>query len=71
LDPKAFTEDGSYEKIRLERGYNYEDRLEVSPATLPGYDEKIRNFFTEHIHTDEEIRYQSTVIRSIPTHILV
>lgn len=39
---KTFDEDGSYEKIRQERGYNYEDRLEVSPKTLPDYETKIK-----------------------------
>ena len=34
-----------------------QDQLEVSPATLPGYDAKIKAFFEEHVHTDEEIRY--------------
>ena len=56
MNPDTFETDGSYDKIRQDRGYNYEDRLEVSPTTLPGYEEKIKNFYTEHIHTDEEIR---------------
>ncbi|KAL6768532.1 ARD1 [Auxenochlorella protothecoides x Auxenochlorella symbiontica] len=43
--------------IRRVRNYTYEDTIDVSPATLPGYDEKIKTFFEEHIHTDEEIRF--------------
>lgn len=31
--------------------------LEISKDKLPGYDQKIKNFYEEHIHTDEEIRY--------------
>jgi 1,2-dihydroxy-3-keto-5-methylthiopentene dioxygenase len=34
-----------------------QDIINVSPATLPGYDTKIKAFYEEHIHTDEEIRY--------------
>ena len=34
-----------------------QDIINVSPATLPDYDTKIKAFYEEHIHTDEEIRY--------------
>lgn len=31
--------------------------IEISPDRLPGYADKIKSFYEEHIHTDEEIRY--------------
>lgn len=44
-------------KIKADRGYTYSDLIEISPEKLPNYEEKIKNFFCEHIHTDEEIRF--------------
>nr|POE76224.1 1,2-dihydroxy-3-keto-5-methylthiopentene dioxygenase [Quercus suber] len=43
--------------IAAERSYKNRDEIEISPATLPGYEEKVKNFFHEHLHEDEEIRY--------------
>jgi len=43
--------------IKRERNYNYSDIISVCPDKLPNFEEKIRSFFREHIHYDEEIRF--------------
>ena len=44
-------------EIRANRGYSYSDIVNVTPEKLPDFDNKIKAFFREHIHYDEEIRY--------------
>ncbi|KAJ3111051.1 1,2-dihydroxy-3-keto-5-methylthiopentene dioxygenase [Physocladia obscura] len=43
--------------ISHERGYKNKDIIDISKATLPNFEEKIKTFFEEHIHEDEEIRF--------------
>lgn len=50
-------DDPRLQAIREERGYTYSDQIECCPEKLPGYDMKILNFYEEHIHRDEEIRF--------------
>ncbi|XP_061973739.1 acireductone dioxygenase 2-like isoform X1 [Populus nigra] len=57
LDADSYETDEELKKIREERGYSCVDFGEVFPAKLPNYEEKIKDFFEEHFHTDEEIRY--------------
>lgn len=33
------------------------DLLDLCPERVENYEEKLKNFYTEHIHGDEEIRY--------------
>lgn len=50
-------DDPKLQQIRKDRGYNYSDMVFVTPDRLPDYENKIKSFFREHIHYDEEIRY--------------
>ncbi|KAL3893154.1 MAG: hypothetical protein SGARI_008349, partial [Bacillariaceae sp.] len=51
-DPKDAT-DPRLSSLRDDRGYSYADIISI----LPGYDDKVKAFFEEHIHDAEEIRY--------------
>lgn len=45
-------------KLASERGYRNRDEITVSPKTMGDvYEEKVKSFFSEHLHEDEEIRY--------------
>jgi len=50
-------EDPKLDAIKAERGYSYTDIITITPAALPDFENKIKSFFREHIHYDEEIRY--------------
>lgn len=44
--------------LALERGYKNRDEITVSPVAMGDvYETKVKAFFNEHIHEDEEIRY--------------
>lgn len=55
-EPKGI-QDKELAKIRDSRGYNYADIITCSEECLPDYHNKLKAFFEEHIHSDEEVRY--------------
>ncbi|KMZ56409.1 Acireductone dioxygenase (Fe(2+)-requiring) [Zostera marina] len=57
LNANIYENDGELKKIRKDRGYSYMDIIEVCPEKLQNYEEKLKNFYEEHLHVDEEIRY--------------
>lgn len=57
LNADTYKTDGILDKIRKDRGYSYEDEITCSKECLPDYENKLKSFYAEHLHTDEEIRF--------------
>ncbi|OWF49289.1 1,2-dihydroxy-3-keto-5-methylthiopentene dioxygenase 2 [Mizuhopecten yessoensis] len=57
VDPKNYKENEKLEKLRSERGYTYMDQIECCREKLPNYDARIKAFYEEHLHDDEEVRF--------------
>jgi len=61
-DPSQFETPGTLaheqlERICHDRKYQNRDQVILAPDRTPDYEAKIRMFFDEHLHEDEEIRF--------------
>lgn len=55
---KHVTSDDDVNALAKERSYKNRDEITVSPEKMGDiYEEKVKSFFHEHLHEDEEIRY--------------
>ncbi|KAJ4939025.1 hypothetical protein JOQ06_028488 [Pogonophryne albipinna] len=57
LNADIYETDPELEKIRKDQGYSYMDIISIHKDTFPNYEEKLKRFFEEHLHLDDEIRY--------------
>ncbi|KAL6477506.1 hypothetical protein MHYP_G00133410 [Metynnis hypsauchen] len=57
LNADIYENDPELQRIREERGYSYMDIITIHPDKLPNYEDKLKMFYEEHLHLDDEIRY--------------
>ncbi|KAG5680755.1 hypothetical protein PVAND_010242 [Polypedilum vanderplanki] len=57
FDPESVEMQNKLNELRKSRGYSFEDEITCSKECLPDYENKLKSFYEEHLHTDEEIRY--------------
>jgi 1,2-dihydroxy-3-keto-5-methylthiopentene dioxygenase len=56
VNAEEFETDAQFKQLRKQEGFSYMDIIEISPDKLSGYEEKIKMFYKEHLHDDDEIR---------------
>ncbi|XP_056420081.1 acireductone dioxygenase [Hyla sarda] len=57
LDADNYETDPELAKIRKENNYSWTDIITIHKHTLPNYEQKLKMFYEEHLHLDDEIRY--------------
>ncbi|XP_053315859.1 acireductone dioxygenase [Spea bombifrons] len=57
LDADNYESDPELAKIRKENNYTWMDIITIHKDTLPNYEQKLKIFYEEHLHLDDEIRY--------------
>nr|XP_021406920.1 1,2-dihydroxy-3-keto-5-methylthiopentene dioxygenase [Lonchura striata domestica] len=57
LDADNYETDLCLKEIRRAENYSWMDIVTIHKDKLPNYEEKIKTFYEEHLHLDDEIRY--------------
>lgn len=57
LDADNYESDPELAKIRKDNNYTFMDIITIHKDTLPNYEQKLKIFYEEHLHLDDEIRY--------------
>ncbi|XP_067613544.1 acireductone dioxygenase isoform X4 [Eurosta solidaginis] len=56
INSKNYEEDELLSTIRKRRNYTFEDEITCSKLCISEFESKLKTFYVEHLHTDEEIR---------------
>ncbi|XKL66887.1 hypothetical protein PGB90_010307 [Kerria lacca] len=56
IDRNRIEDEKILNELKSSRGFSFEDEITCS-SNHSGYEEKLKIFFEEHLHTDDEIRY--------------
>ncbi|KAJ7526724.1 hypothetical protein O6H91_16G044400 [Diphasiastrum complanatum] len=56
LDVVEWDKNPLLEKIKMDRGYKYSEIATISPEEMTDFEEKVKGYFKEHMHSQEEIR---------------
>ncbi|KAJ7571705.1 hypothetical protein O6H91_01G173900 [Diphasiastrum complanatum] len=56
LDVDEWEKNTLLETIKMDRGYKYSEVVTVCPKEMEDFEEKVKGFFEEHMHSQEEIR---------------
>jgi 1,2-dihydroxy-3-keto-5-methylthiopentene dioxygenase len=48
--------DDKFNLLKKQMGVTYQDDIVISPEKFPNYQDKLKIFFAEHLHADDEIR---------------
>ncbi|BFZ23770.1 hypothetical protein BsWGS_26809 [Bradybaena similaris] len=54
---ESWDTDAEYKAFKDRKQYTYEDTIEITREGMPDYEIQVKNFASEHIHPDEEIRF--------------
>ncbi|KAM8952452.1 acireductone dioxygenase [Pelodytes ibericus] len=57
FDADNYETDPELAKLRKENNYSWMDIITIHKDLLPNYEQKIKIFYEEHLHLDDEIRY--------------
>ena len=56
INVDKYSKEEKLSQLMAKRGYNYSDVLDIHPKRLDNYFQKLDAFYTEHMHSEEEIR---------------